>query len=166
MPRTGLGRQEAEGAPNCQRKHAQATTDTLQVAQLGTPRGAVQRPPPMPTPGQPHACEAHPSARSGCRSPPLLTHTCTQTHIHPHTPTWAAQELPAERVQALPWFFRDLPYSHDYFIEVRAGVRCRAAGPLWGSPLPPGKGDKAGAKAQRRVELAIAWSRSREGGGR
>ncbi|KAG2432371.1 hypothetical protein HYH02_012944 [Chlamydomonas schloesseri] len=27
------------------------------------------------------------------------------------------EELPASRVQALPWFFRDLPYSYDYFVE-------------------------------------------------
>ncbi|KAG2439644.1 hypothetical protein HXX76_004994 [Chlamydomonas incerta] len=27
------------------------------------------------------------------------------------------EELPASRVQALPWFFRDLPYSYDFFVE-------------------------------------------------
>ncbi|KXZ42581.1 hypothetical protein GPECTOR_132g593 [Gonium pectorale] len=27
------------------------------------------------------------------------------------------EELPAERLQPMPWFFRDLPYSHDFFIE-------------------------------------------------
>ncbi|KAG2502238.1 hypothetical protein HYH03_000724 [Edaphochlamys debaryana] len=26
-------------------------------------------------------------------------------------------DLPASRLNPLPWFFRDLPYSHDYFVE-------------------------------------------------
>ncbi|PNW82359.1 hypothetical protein CHLRE_06g278245v5 [Chlamydomonas reinhardtii] len=27
------------------------------------------------------------------------------------------EELPSSRVQPLPWFFRDLPYSYDFFVE-------------------------------------------------
>ncbi|GFR50980.1 hypothetical protein Agub_g13305 [Astrephomene gubernaculifera] len=27
------------------------------------------------------------------------------------------EELPASQVHPLPWYFRDLPYSHDYFLE-------------------------------------------------